>query len=801
MHSEIKVYTSSGELRFKPNNIEYNGEYMGESFVTIDFRSSVPINFEIGDWLSYRGDVFTLNVVPTCKKQASKETSGEAFVYEKVKFSSYSDELTRCTFKDVVPADNEIHWTGMATFSFFCESVRDLAERIQANLDFVYGEETWSVIVDDSYTEKKEVTISVSDNTVWDALQMVYDNFKANFIIRGRKITIGTSGSALGQVFRYGLENGLKSIERVADDSQLVITRLRAYGNTNNLPTNYYKYISMYTQKLSILLHGYIARPINVMTLTFCYDALQDKRSYAGLVNVSGLDFLIEGVTKIKAESTCCIGMRYTSIEGEERTVYGFPFYEEHPENYAAYMGNENGRFTISLLIQDTTTKKDFKEASQANNSSVRIEPILFGTGLNMSYMLQKYPDFINSELYPNNMAVTNLMLPGFPTEKGERELDGGYKLVYSNSDVYIDSPNVEKYGVREGSVYIDGSDNEITDADVYPSMIDMKAEELTAAGYSLDLPDGDNGNLDEIADAKAITDNGDAVDSTLVGSVAYIWLKDIGFNPRLYALTGETIRIHMKSGMCAGREFDLTNVVEDSTSGHLRYKLTIQRAQDELGYYYPNNPFNIKAGDKFVLLGIRMPDVYIKAASERLLKYALLYLKYNDYTRFSYTPEVDNIFVARQYDKATDKEDTIYWKIHEGDLFIFDESADLGIRGSLFISNLTITENGDNNVPQISVTLEDRKSAGTISRMQSAISEVLSSSGGGGGLSISEVETIVQDTGSRLFVSKVDDDEASGLITFKSGLMTNSGATKAIDTDLSDVAADGLVEYLYNSQ
>src|SRR3712207_9581145 len=36
---------------------EYNGSWMGECFVVVSFKSSVPINFSIGDYLVYRGEL------------------------------------------------------------------------------------------------------------------------------------------------------------------------------------------------------------------------------------------------------------------------------------------------------------------------------------------------------------------------------------------------------------------------------------------------------------------------------------------------------------------------------------------------------------------------------------------------------------------------------------------------------------------------------------------------------------------------------------------------------------------------
>ena len=65
-------------------------------------------------------------------------------------------------------------------------------------------------------------------------------------------------------------------------------------------------------------------------------------------------------------------------------------------------------------------------------------------------------------------------------------------------------------------------------------------------------------------------------------------------------------------------------------------YVLTCNRHYDSgLDLYFPYNSYPIRTGDKFVLLGIEMPDVYIKAASQRLLQSAKNYLAKNDYVRY----------------------------------------------------------------------------------------------------------------------------------------------------------------------
>lgn len=95
-------------------------------------------SFEIGDYVMYRGEKFEINYDPTALKKAARKTSGEAFVYDNVKFNWPGDELTRCDFLDYVKSDNQIHFTSLPKFSFFASSIQDLADRVQVNLDRIY---------------------------------------------------------------------------------------------------------------------------------------------------------------------------------------------------------------------------------------------------------------------------------------------------------------------------------------------------------------------------------------------------------------------------------------------------------------------------------------------------------------------------------------------------------------------------------------------------------------------------------------------------------------------------------------
>lgn len=582
------VYSKDNTYKATIKSLQYVGTWMGECSVSVTVSSAVPIVFEIGDYLYYRGERFEINYDPAVIKSSEYGMAGDGFSYENVKFNSLSDELTRCDFLDYVPNDNEIHYSALPTFSFFADSIERLAERIQVNLDRIYtGEKKWTVSVHPEFVSVSNVNISVNNITCWDALALVKSQFNANFIIRNRTITIGTEGLVVGSLFSYGKGNGLITIERNAESDQKIITRLRAYGSTRNMPSRYYSQIS--------------------------------------------------------------------------------------------------------------------------------------------------------EDAVPNNMAVQHLMLPSFPAE---------------TLDPYIDSKNIGALGVREGTVFFDGSGDL---EEIYPSLEGMTAEELKAAGVETSA----TGALDEIVSAEQITDDGifEGVDNIPPFTMV---VKDLGFDLNDYLGT-ESAVISMKDGMCGGRDFEIVSCEKQSDGSYL---LTCNRSEDTgLGLYFPYSGFQIKSGDKFVLLNIEMPDAYIKAASQRLLQVATEYLSKNDYVRYSYTPKVDNIFMARQHDEAiANGLKSIYLNIKEGDLLMFEDN-DLSISGNIVIDTLAIKE-GDSLIPEYEITLRNDKAVGSLEKIQNQIDSIVSgktpiaNGGGGGGYTAAQIKSLIEAVGDKLFLSKMKDDE-----------------------------------------
>lgn len=780
------IHTDGGILKDENGNevtiksLEYNGSWMGECFVTASFKSPAPISFKIGDYLIYRGEVFEINYDPGKIKQSRRNEYGEAFIYENVKFNAKQDELVRTEFLDIVLHDNQIHYTSLTKFSFYVSSLDDLLDRIQANLNEQWGSGAWKLYSRnrlrsgqrgcDLSVWDKTYGSGIADNVIdstsitadnlncWSALALINSQFDINFITRGRNVFVGTAGLPTSHIFEYGKGKGLYQIEQNADSEQAITTRLRAYGSSKNLPNRYYATLNLQTfaTVVSIDSKGMSKGNYNVyaqldlpFSISYFYNPLYDfkdgRKSY--------LVTLMCGGQKVQASVFKTKGATTTS------------FFAAH-NNTADFASHKNSLDDI----------RKFGDAVKTG------EKVIFLFGVKKESFPKDYKSYATDNL-PNNMAIDRLMLPGFPnkslkqwwseqSEEAKQRIYKGDKVhLFSENKYrpYIDSANVREIGVRPNSVYFDNKDIQQGIEDIYPTIEKMEINGI---------------RIDEVKSADTVEDNGVFKDGSTIPNF-HIYLKaaiDFDIND-LIGNSTEQPTISMKDGMCAGRAFQIGAVSKQNDGS---WELTCQRVKDEsLNLYFPYNDYQIKTGDHFVLLGIPLPDSYVEAASVRLLKYALAFLDKNDYTRYVYSPKVDEVYMQRQHDLATADVTgsivSLHDTIKEGDIMQF-EDADLRIEGKVSIDQLTIKET-DGKIPTYEITLREDKAVGTIQKLQEKINSIESGNsgvmagGGGNNLTVPQIQRLIEAQGEKRFLSKLTPDTAQELITFIKGVTFGNGA------------------------
>lgn len=762
-HKDGSKLTDVNGEQITVHGLEYSDSWMGECFLTINFKHEVPINFQIGDYIVYRGERFELNYEPGKDKQARPDTYGEGFVYDSVKFNALQDELARAEFLDVVLNDNELHYTSLPKFPFFVQTLDDLLDRIQANLDEQIGAGLWKIYSRNKdrsvqrgalesewlsvYGEKTEdnviesMSITVDSQTCWQALALVNEKWDINFIVRGRNIYVGTTGIEAGHIFSYGIGNGLYEIVQNADSEQSVITRLRAYGSEKNLPSHYYadlgiKYVANITKVIGASTNVELDLDVDYIETYF-----KNKRTY-----------VISGQTQEQSN-----GWVLQVTFDFQTTITGYVTQSGSSGKCRFYSELKGGQ--VDSGDEESKEKLDaFIAQVNAGNTKMYIT-----SGLNKKVVPSSMKEYAKN--LPNNMSINRLMLPGFPhvslsdfydslTEQEKKYVNSTGKPHKFSTDPYrpyIDSLNIEEIGLRSASQFFDTDDKTNGVIEIYPTI-----EEMEIGGV----------RVDEIDEGVAPDDDGRFGDNETVKNVDIYLNKAIDFD--IDDLKDDDFSISMKDGMCGGRTFK----VASSTKVDGRWRLTIERSKDDaLELWFPYKDYPIKSGDHFVLTGITLPDSYVKAASLKLLKYAIALLDKNDYTRYVYQPKVDELFMARQHDLAQADETGVIKSLHDtlkaGDLMNFNDT-DLNIEGIISIDQLTIKEE-DGKIPTYDITLREDKEVGTIQKIQQQISSLQSGNGGtGAGLTTTQVKNQVATEGSKHFISKINDDTAKGTVTWE---------------------------------
>lgn len=782
--AEWTIYSKDGVAKASVKELELHDEWMAECFITVSVKSAEPIDFSVGDYIDYRNERYSINYDPSKIKRARRGTYGEGFVYDNIKFVAVQDELVRCDFCDIVLSDNNIHYTQLSTFPFYCETVDDLLDRIQANMEDLYPG-SWIIIspdlnrdrqrglcVDreqafiDAYNkyigegsdftyEKTGVALTVDNINCWDALAKVNTDFALNFIVRDRIVIVGTAGVFTPKKFRYGKGNGLYELEAIGDSEQKVVTRLRAYGSEQNLPDRYYA-----------------ERNLRVFsTVTEIDDKYDDAISFYTDLRFSAKYFTYrsQSYPGTSDHPNYIVGMEANGI-----SIIGYVSVAYNNDNFYFYC-EWTGSGEDDRDEPDRSAMRAFKDALEVGDK------VYFTAYVEKGAFDAAHTEASATAL-PDNMAVNKLMLPGFPdvsldtwVRANRPELiEEGFEFSTNPVRPYIDSPNKERYGIRPSNIFFDGSSD--TD-DIHPTL-----EGMTWDGHP----------CDEVVEAQQIEDNGVLSDNSKeTDKRVTITIPYAGFKLNEEWVDGATIS--MKDGMCGARDFKILKKPTQDDNGN--WICVCERAYDSvLKMYFPYSDFQIHTGDKFVLTGIDLPDSYIEAASVKLFDAAMDALRKNHLSRVTYQPKIDHIWMAHQHDTAMASGgaiESLHDTLKAGDYFSFADE-DLNIDASIIIDILTIKEHAESGLATYEITLRDEK---VVSALEKRLEKIVSdASGNGGSYSMRQTGSLVEQIGSELFLSKIEDDEAAGSIGFlksawfgaKQWLIDNTGSANLFNATIN---------------
>lgn len=753
----MKIYRDGIEI-FEVKEFKQIGRFMEVATLECTIKSAEPFAFHIGDYViyDYNGLKYSLYDDNPEKKQSRKGTYEDAFIYE-LKFKADTEQLDICPFLDLVLNDNNAVYTSLPSFSTF-ENVYGIASRIQANLDSMYPGQ-WRIDVvqtDDeelleNLNEAKEFTIS--GESCLGGLKKIYDIWGVGFIhsFDGEVniITIGTSAGTTS-VFKYGKGQGLRTIAKSLQNADQLCTRAFVFGGTRNLPARWYN------EK------GYIGESQhapNLMTPPSKWVNGEPKGAYIDAIfdKKVGDQILVDADNRIEKYGLKIKTLRYDGSDSSKEEIFpsiekvtagniravkaelgetdNIPSINLYPDNERMDyilegssvdddgVGTEAGYELYSEKISSDISERSDKYIiaelkSETKYSLIQSERIIKLCSFNIT----KTASYRFTEI--NNLAT-------FTKNDRQSTINAVLYLQRPSGD-YISLKSITFTDALSGALELPEMSQKLSEVGTYTLV--LKISVSWKEDYTVPEIDGDIYLSYTIPNSIATLSRG----ANIIATHFTIKLKQIGFNiNNVTTSSGSFKTILMKSGMCSGRTFTITQCKYSADDDS--WILTCKRQEDSsVSQAFPNNISAISEGDAFVLLNINMPDLYVYTAMQRLYDTALADLKYLSKQQFVVVPEIDNLQMARSPQV-----------LKEG-MYMPVEDADISIDEDILIDSVTITDK-EKQLRTFEVTLRNDKIYNRFNKIASRISDL---------------EASIQSVENASTVSDLEDDENTETFT-----------------------------------
>lgn len=708
-----------GSVRFRGCPV-YHGTYLKPSYLEFrEITSDTPIAWAVGDYVDYTrtGLRYTLYDLPEMAQHSEKQKVGDRYVYSNVRFYARTKDLERCLFRDIVTADNTVHFSSRKTISTF-EDVDGLAARIQACLDSGYPGE-WSVVLDTdlktsvtSVSEARELSIE-SGSSVLDALDRIYSVWEnvgwtysynsttgKNILSIGGANTKRAGNTVAGGSIGKGL--GLTSVKVTFSRLDDMCTRLYPFGSSRNMRARYYNTLNIKDAESVDIPNLMI--PVSSWGKT---DSLPDpKKAFIRVASVR--DERLLGVRpKVLYFDDEEYGEIYPSIEGV--TIGDVRESMETTDKY----------YPSTSIYTDSERADEVKSSKTANlddgTSGVKeitqtVDPVCDASmtgsvGVNGSVTLTKNIGFASLRMGRwSDIILADGQADIYVEMDNGVSLDEAFLTVtHMGNEAKVDL--LRNYDSTIGKTWLSIPDDCVLLHDDFFKVSDTNYGNTFI--FELHLTVTASGSKYLQSSSVTVDQNNSAPISISLRdghpASAYVTLKQIGFDLNMQRLSanGKVGTLEMKTGACAGRSFRIDKCAYDSSVDG--WNLKIRRVVDRsVNMTFPNSIYPIAAGDRFVLTDIKMPDEYIEYASQRLLIRAKEVLDELSHPIAVLTPSMDAKFIKENARSFI-----------EGQFLSFETSLlsqgymVLGYYSDL-IDTLTINEN-EANIPTYSLTLRER--------------------------------------------------------------------------------------------
>lgn len=704
------ISKDGGAIRFE-GKPRYIGSYLKPSYLEFsEIASPTPIAWEVGDYVDYprTGMRYRLFSIPQASKNARKGAHGRSFTYSNVQLYSATKELEIALFRDIVDNDNNIHFSTSPDVVTF-ENVAGIVRRIQACMNDLYPGR-WEIRVADfdsvsdaevieKIAEAKD--FALSGGTCLDALSKIYELWEDigwfHSYENGKDIiTVGyanrRNAENTSEPYLYGKGNGLTAIKKSQTNKDEFATRLYVYGSERNLPARYYNGKDILNAE-SVDIRN-LMLPLDRWgktngkpdaRLAYLENASAVER-FGVIPKVHYFDSVDAGADIYPSIERMTIGQVRKALDATGETKY-YPSENAYPDanlrvDRVRYcdVPKDNGELTLAALKH---REKAFDEISGV------IEPTSSNSA---SAVMQIFSESMSAAEPTACELIVAPEVSGYVVDKNYDSVtatlifrDGQYNAPYNPKKTAVGVKNGDRWEFVLPTIKYDYAKSPQS---LFNAYIDI---EIRVSG-------------DAVKSSTFVLEEG-GVSYTLqpIQDKAFlIRLHEIGFNIDLMASKGNGKTISMKTGACAGRNFEIVSSRHQggilNAQGY--WDITCRRQQDDtLGLIFPNTSYGIAAGDEFVLLDIAMPESYVYAASDRLLAEGEKLLARASKIQSHYEPSID---AKVMIESGRTLREGMYMSVTDED--VIDNTTDY-----IIIDTLSIYED-ESAIPTYKVTLRERR-------------------------------------------------------------------------------------------
>lgn len=667
----------------------YHGTYLQPGYLEFtNVPKSSVISWEIGDKVVYdrTGRTYRLFDIPAVEKSASVGSVGNALVYQSVKLYDDTKWMERAPFRDLVGSGSNYYFSSQSGVHTMNEMVSGIADRLTRNMNDFVGADAWLFVVPDDLDEKYEADVAKDfsvDGSVLDALDTIYNTWNNlgwwyKYENGKNVITFGEDPTeALPETLSYG--NGLLSLKRTQTDLDNYATRLYVYGSDKNMPNRFYNKQNIY-QKNNVYIPN-LMLPIGKWGKT------------SGLPDASKAYFDNGGAAKHYRT------IRFDGSDNEEiypsitKSTIGYlrDALSEDDKYYPADTWNDADRLDqiYQVVSMPTDSGHDSLDESKTDNYTcaeyMTISSDSWFDFWSKSFVLST---FDTSSSYGDQLLCT------FPIPEYALKV-----VLHDINDIeFVRTCLVATLELKRDGNLVYSQPLSFEDGPVYATQVQINAAfpqifiTHSSGVYTLSVKFEFQAGRSYPTRHITASFNTDIKWTLKDSKISYFDLRfrQLGFDPN--ACVGSCI-MSMKSGACAGREFNMKSIRYESATD--TWIARFARYQDtSLNTYYPNSDLQIKANDEFVFLGIEMPDIYVHLQAQRMYELASATWEQVSAPAYTYEPQIDSKFIFNlgQYPL-------------EGRMMSFSDSHIASAMSSI-LQSVTINEDGD--IPRISLTLSD---------------------------------------------------------------------------------------------